>query len=457
VTDITAQLAQFTSGLTIDAIPAEVRERAGVLAVDSLGIAIRARHDVGLVEPLIRAIDNLGMAHGDSAVVGDAKTYSAMGAALLNGTLIHALDFDDTFAPGALHPSAPTLGAALVAAEREGASGADLVCGIVAGYEVLCRLARALGAADHYDRGFHPSATCGAFGATAAAARIMKLTPEQVADAFGIVLSMCAGSMQFLANGAWTKAFQVGNAGAVGLMAATMAREGYRGAAFAIEGDKGFLNSYAPAPVAAKAVAGLGEVWETLQIAIKPYPSCRFAHALMDGAIALASEHGFALEDVAAIDCGLSRKAIDLVGKPIEQKRLAATTVEGQFSAPFLVSVAIAEGGMGWESYSRQLDNPAVRACMQKVSVEQDPRIEALFPASFGGAIKITLADGRVLERVVEVPKGEPENFVSADDIRTKFFDLVHPYLGERTAALFETILNLENADVSAMLLATRA
>jgi 2-methylcitrate dehydratase PrpD len=157
-----------------------------------------------------------------------------------------------------------------------------------------------------------------------------------------------------------------------------------------------------------------------------------------------------------SIDCGLSRKAIDLVGKPIEQKRMAATTVEGQFSAPFLVAVALAEGGMGWESYQRQLDNPAVRACMQKVSVAQDAHIEALFPASFGGAIKITLNDGRVLERVVKVPKGEPENFVSADDIRTKFFDLVQPYLGERTDALFTTVLDLETADVATMLRATR-
>lgn len=328
---ITSLLADFVSGFSVDAIPRPVRERAGVLAVDSLGIAVRARHDVTLARPLLRALGHLGLSTGSSSVIGDAATCSALGAALVNGTLIHALDYDDTYAPGALHPSAPTLGAARVAAEAEGAGGADLVAGMIAGYEVLCQLARALGAADHYDRGFHPSAT---FGATAAAARIMRLSPAATADAFGIVLSLCAGSMQFLANGAWTKAFQVGNAASAGLMAATMAREGYRGAAFAIEGDKGFLKSYAPAPEAGKAVAGLGEVWETMQIAIKPYPACRFAHAVMEAAIALRARHGFTLAQVAAVSCDLSRKAIDLVGVPIEQKRQVRTTVEGQLSAP---------------------------------------------------------------------------------------------------------------------------
>lgn len=453
---ITSLLADFVSGLTVDNIPRPVRERAGVLAVDSIGIAVRARHDVTLADPLLRTLGHLGLSTGNSSVIGDAATCSAFGAALVNGTLIHALDYDDTYAPGALHPSAPTLGAALVAAEAEGASGADLVAGIIAGYEVLCRLAKALGAADHYDRGFHPSATCGAFGATAAAARIMRLSPAATADAFGIVLSMCAGSMQFLANGAWTKAFQVGHAASSGLMAATMAREGYRGAAFAIEGDKGFLKSYAPSPDVAKAVAGLGQVWETMQIAIKPYPSCRFAHAVMDAAIALRDRHGFALEDVAAVSCGLSRKAIDLVGQPIEQKRQVRTTVEGQFSAPFLIAVALTEGGMGWDSYARQLASPSIDAAMQKISVWLDPQVEALFPERFSGSITIDLTDGRQLSNFVEIPKGEPENFITDAGIRSKFTDLVQPSLGGRSAALFDLALDLENADVPALLRATR-
>lgn len=456
MTDITARLARFVSRLGIDDVPKPVRERVGVLAVDSIGIAIRARHDVALTGPLLRAVRRLGLATGAARVLGDADTWSPMGAALLNGTLIHALDFDDTYAPGALHPSATVLAAALVAAEAEGASGAELVAAAVAGYETVCRLSKALVAADHYDRGFHPSATCGAFGAAAAAARAMRLSPEQVADAFGIALSMCSGSMQFLENGAWTKAFQVGNAAGVGLVAATMAREGYRGAALAIEGGNGFLNSYAPRPVAAEAVRGLGEEWETMEIAIKPYPACRFAHAVMDAAVELRARHGFSLDEIAAVECGLSRKAIDLVGVPIERKRQAATTVEGQFSAPFLVAVALAEGGMGWDSYDRQLGSAAIGAGMEKVSVRHDPEVEALFPDRFGGSLAIRLANGTTLRHFVPSPKGEPDNFVTAGEIGRKFADLVEPYIGARTPALLERILDLENADVATLISATR-
>src|SRR3546814_8040466 len=112
-----------------------------------------------------------------------------------------------------------------------GASGRDLLAGIVAGYETICRLSKALPPADHYDRGYHPTSTCGAFGAAAAAGRVLGLDAGQIANAFGIVLSQSAGSMQYLKNGAWTKRFQIGNAAMSGLIAASFAREGYIGAA----------------------------------------------------------------------------------------------------------------------------------------------------------------------------------------------------------------------------------
>ena len=150
----------------------------------------------------------------------------------------------------------------------------------------------ALDPAAHYDRGFHPTATCGAFGAAAAAGTSCSSSmPEGHANAFGIVLSMAAGSMQFLVNGAWTKRSHVGHAAMCGLIAATLAREGYKGAADAIEGKWGFLHAYAPAADARKVVDGLGRRWETLKIAVKPYPSCRYGHAALDGILALAREH----------------------------------------------------------------------------------------------------------------------------------------------------------------------
>ena len=210
------------------------------LVLDLVGNIVRARHDAESTASFLAAARAMGMAAGNSGVFGDAARYTPAGAAFLNGALAHSLDFDDTHAAGSLHPGAPVIPAALAAGEMVGASGADVLAAIIAGYEVTCRVALALPAGEHYDRGFHPTATCGAFGAAAAAARVFGLDADGVAGALGTVLSQAAGSLQFLANGAWTKRFQVGWAALNGLMAATLVREGFKGAVGSAGGQARF-------------------------------------------------------------------------------------------------------------------------------------------------------------------------------------------------------------------------
>ncbi len=185
VRHITQSLSEFVQNLAIEKVPRAVRERVGMLATDSIGIAVRARHEGPLIQPLLRALRYLDQDQGGCSVIGDSGSYTPWSAALLNGTLIHALDFDDTHAPGALHPSATTLAAALATAETESSTGADVVTAVIAGYEIQCRLSKALQPAKHYDRGFHPTATCGVFGATAASAKLKRLPASRVEDAFG--------------------------------------------------------------------------------------------------------------------------------------------------------------------------------------------------------------------------------------------------------------------------------
>ncbi|MCH7888834.1 MAG: MmgE/PrpD family protein, partial [Proteobacteria bacterium] len=269
VTDATRQLSEFVADISYGGLPAAVAERTKALVMDMVGIAVRARHDAVPTPSLFAAVERLGLARGAASVIGDGARFAPPGAALLNGALAHSLDFDDTHAAGSIHPSAPIVPAALAAAEMAGADGREVICAIVAGYEVQIRLSLALVPKDHYVRGFHPTATCGAFGAAAAAARVFGLEATEVASAFGICLSQAAGSLQFVASGAWNKGFQIGHAAMNGLIAASLAREGFKGAADAIEGEAGFLRSYAPEPIVDRAVAGLGEVFETLAIAVK--------------------------------------------------------------------------------------------------------------------------------------------------------------------------------------------
>jgi 2-methylcitrate dehydratase PrpD len=223
---ITQQLSGLTAGIRLDRLPPDVVQRARYLLLDLVGNIIRARHDAESTPSFLAAARAMGMAAGNTGVFGDSARYTPAGAAFLNGALAHSLDFDDTHAAGSLHPGAPVIPAALAAGEMVGASGADVLAAIIAGYEITCRVALALPAQAHYDRGFHPTATCGAFGAAAAAARVFGLDADGIAGALGTVLSQCAGSLEFLVNGAWTKRFQVGWAACNGLMAATLVREG---------------------------------------------------------------------------------------------------------------------------------------------------------------------------------------------------------------------------------------
>jgi 2-methylcitrate dehydratase PrpD len=454
---VTRELADFAARTSYDALPVEVRERVKALVLDLVGIALRARNEAESTAPMVSAARRLGLADGPCTVIGDAAGYAAPGAAMLNGTLAHSLDFDDTHAPGSLHPSAPIVPAAFAAAEMAGADGRAAIAAIVAGYEVQIRLSLALDPAAHYDRGFHPSATCGAFGAAAAAGRLLGLDPEGCASAFGIVLSMSAGSMQYLVNGAWTKRSHVGHAAMCGLIAATLAREGYKGASEALEGKWGFLHAYAPAADAAKAVDGLGQRWETLKIAVKPYPSCRYGHAPLDGILALAREHRIRAEEVEEVVVGLPEPGWKLIGDPEPAKQAPKSVVDGQFSMAFCASVALRTGGFGWDDYARHLGDPATLALCKRVKTWVDPKAQADFQKDMSGSVRIRTARG-AFETYVRVPKGEPGNFLTAAELRAKFDGLTGPYLSARRRdELAGALLALDQAkDIGLLLRLTR-
>ncbi len=450
---ITKKLAGFVAELAYEDLPAEVTGRAKRLILDMTGIVIRARNDAESTPSLIAAVERLGLAEGKCSVMGDARSYAPTAAALINGTLAHSLDFDDTHAEGSIHSSAPIVPAALAAAEMVDASGKDLITAVVAGYEVQIRLSLALNPSDHYDRGFHPTATCGVFGAAAAAGKLLGMDANGIRSAFGIALSQAAGSMEFLADGAWTKRSHVGQAAQNGLICAVMAAEGFKGVEKAFEGHAGFLKAYSPSPEPDKAVAGLGESWETMRLAVKPYPSCRYSHAAIDGIVALMKEHGFSAQDVEEVEIGLPETGWKIIGGP-EDKTEPQSVVDGQFSMPFCAAVALREGGFVWDDYEKHLKDETTRSLTRKVKTVVDPRAEAEFPANMSGVARIKTPNGDY-ETLVVVPKGEPGNFLADEEFRDKFDGLCAPYLGEERAnRLADSLLALEQANSVAAVMA---
>ncbi|HWK44942.1 MAG TPA: MmgE/PrpD family protein [Stellaceae bacterium] len=441
---ITQELSSFTASIDLRDLPPDVVQRARFLVLDLVGNMVRARHDAESTPALLSAAKALGLATGDCFVFGDAASYSPAGAALLNGCLAHSLDFDDTHAAGTLHPGAPVIPAAIAAGEIAGASGAEVLAAIIAGYEVTCRLSLALPAGAHYARGYHPTATCGVFGAAAATARVFGLHADAVESALGIALSQSAGSLQFLVNGAWTKRFQVGWAAMAGLTAGTLAREGFKGATDSLSGRHGFLSTYAPEPVPERAVQDLGRVFELMATAVKPYPSCRYGHAGIDAVLALRAEHDLSPDQVEQVTYGVSRAGMLLVGEPAAKKADPRNVVDGQFSGPFVLSAALATGRMDWDSYGA-LHDPTIRSLLAKVVCEHDPEIEAEFPTNMSGKVTIR-AGGRTFMKKVVVPKGEPGNFLSEAELRAKFAGLTGAVLGaSRTAALADAVLRIDS------------
>ena len=437
----TATLAAYVAALKFDDIPQDVLARAKVLTLDFLGSAIRARRDAESTPSLLATLQALSLdTDGDATVFGDARRRTPAVAALLNGAFGHSLDFDDTHADSSLHPSAPVVPAAFAVGELVGASGRDVLTAIVAGYEVCCRLGNALDPTSHYARGFHPTATAGTYGAAAAAAKLYGLGAEQIVSAFGVSGSQAAGSLQFLVNGAWNKRYQVGAAAMNGVVAATLAKNGFLGSSESVEGIHGLLVGYTDTPHPDKAVADLGRVDETMKIGVKPYPSCRYTHAAIDALIAMRRKHNLTPEQVKKVEVGLHRNGITLTGDAAT-KRHPSSIVGGQFSMFFTGALALDQGSFGWDDYAR-LGDPAIDALADRFDVVQDARLEGK-THPFGARVSITTEDG-VHERIYADPSGEPNSFPTDQAMAQKFLQLASPVLNGGAQTFADAILTLE-------------
>ncbi|MGJ5082299.1 MmgE/PrpD family protein [Bradyrhizobium sp. HKCCYLS3013] len=441
----TATLAAYVAALKYDDIPPEVLDRAKVLTLDFLGSAIRARREAESTPSVVNMLAALKLdAAGEATVFGDDRTWTPAVAALLNGTMGHSLDFDDTHADSSLHPSAPVVPAAFAVGEMVGASGREVLTAVVAGYEVCCRLGNALDPTSHYARGFHPTATAGTYGAAAAAGKLFGLSEQQLIYAFGVSGSQAAGSLQFLVNGAWNKRYQVGASAMNGVIAATLAKNDFVGAIESVEGKHGLLVGYTDTPHHEKAVAGLGSTYETMKIGVKPYPSCRYTHAAIDAIIALRREHNLTPDQVKRVEIGLHRNGITLTGDAAT-KRHPSSIVGGQFSMFFTGALALDQGRFGWDDYTR-LGDAAINALADRFDVVQDDKLEIGRSHPFGARVTITTEDG-VHERLHDDPSGEPTSFPSAQAMSDKFITLARPVLSSRAQSFADAILSLERFD----------
>jgi 2-methylcitrate dehydratase PrpD len=443
-TKITRGLAEYVTSLAFSDLPEATVEKAKQAVLDHLGIAIRAAQEGGSSEVVRKVVDRLGRP-GKATAVGIGPHFQPHYAALLNAVFGHTLDFDDTHEASSLHPGVTTIPAVLAVAEETRAPGERAIAAIVAGYDATVRISEAADPASQYDRGFHPTATCGTFGATAAAANVAGVGADVLENAFGINGSQAAGSMQFLENGAWNKRLHCGFAAHNAIIALRLAQAGALGAQQALEGRSGFFRGYTDDADPERVVRTLGERFAIDETGFKPYPSCRYSHAAIDLLREIVAQEKVVPDTIAAVRIGLPRKGMDLIGIPEAQKRAPISIVDGQFSMHFLSAVAVLHGRMTWNDYAL-LGDEAVKKMMHRVEVAIDPEIESHFP-TMGARVEVVAGD-RTIRRVNWTPKGEPSNPLSWKELEAKFSSLAQSvYTDDRCTRIIEMVHSLELLD----------
>lgn len=444
---ISRTLAQFAHDLTFEAIPQEVRERAKHLILDATGIAY-ASGSYDFAHKTLTAIAGLG-GEGRVPVIGLPQRLSPRDAALVNGVLAHGLDFDDTHTGGVIHSTASVWPAVMSAAFMRGKSGADLVTAYVAGVEAATRLG-AVGSGHFHQVGFHPTGVIGVFGCALAAGTLMGLSPQALTMAQGIALSMAAGSLEFLEDGAWTKRMHPGWAAQSGITAAALGREGFVGPTRAYEGRFGVFNSYLQGGLEDerwdRATAGLGSIWETMAIAVKPLPACHFTHACADAAMFLARQHKFGIDDILRIKALVPGEVVKTVCEPVANKRRPANAYDAQFSIPYLVAASLIRGRFTLAELEPEALNDAtiLRVC-DLVDYEVDPR--STFPRHYTGDVQISLRDGRVLMHREAMNRGCADRPLSNAEIVEKYTGNARMRLSARQVSeVREAVLGLDRA-----------
>ena len=442
----TAALAMvdFARGARFEDLPPEVVEKAKLHCLDALGIALASsRLDFG------RAIHAAVQAWGgtpESTLIGFGGKVPAPSAALLNGSLIHGLDYDDTHLGAIIHVSTVVVPAALAVAEAVHASGRDLITALVAGNEVDIRIGLAAPSEFHH-RGYHPTPICGPFAAAIVAGRLSGHSREAMANALGIAGSQAAGIQEFLHDGSSVKRFHPGWAAHGGVIAAQVAAHGLTGPAKVFEGHYGLYNVLlGPGHFHEEVLTdGLGSRWETLNLSIKPYPCCHFGHAFIDAARAIRRSPGFDLAQVDRIVAGIAPTPGNILCLPEDVKKRPPTTYAALFSLPYMVALGLTGDQAGLAEFSAErIGDPVLLAIAEKVERVDDP--ESRYPTYFSGYLEVHQKSGQVYRHREDFNRGSPANPLSREEIEQKFLANAALGLGDgRGERIVEVVRRLED------------
>jgi len=442
---ITRDLAKYCGELKFNKLPDEVIDRVKYFFLDFIGVVCRGSLEDSS-RSMYRFIREMRSGNRGGVLIGTKEKAPYLYSALGNGVFGHAIEMDDVNNESSLHPGVVVFPSALATGEMVGVTGKRLIEAVVLGYEIMVRLGKALGPKNSYERGFHPTGTCGTFGSSVAASKIMGLKEEGITNAMGIAGSQAAGSMEYLAQGAWTKRFHAGWAAHSGMISALLAQKGFRGPASIIEGRDGFLHSYSNGADATKVLEGIGSGFEILLTSVKPHACCRYMQPPIDAILKIMTERNLRPDQVEKVRLGLLGAGASLIAEPAEKKYDPRSIVDAQFSMPFGAAVALLYRKAGLREFQlSRIRSEDVKAMMKRVEYAVDPELDETFPRQWCATAEIFTNDGKRYFTRIEYPKGDPENPLSWDELIEKFYDLSNRFwTKERRVKIVEQVRNFE-------------
>ncbi len=424
----TRRLAAFCSGVTFDRLPGDVVEKAKLCILDYVA-NVYGSLELDAVSRVVAYVRSLGGPETATALGCGFKTGTHQ-AAFLNGVTAEAIEAQDGLRFGGNHAGTAVIPAALAVAEEMALGGRQFIEAVVAGYEAANRVSASVHPG-HTLSGFLPTGTCGAFGAAAAAGRLMGLDEQGMLNALGNAGYLLPLSMaEQLMGGFTVKIVQGGQAASSGLTAAGLARAGITGAPYVLEGSAlngGFTQiTTSGEPALDRVTDRLGEHYSLMDVYFKPYTACRHTHGAAQAVLDLVRENDLDPDEVRGLDVHTYGIALLAVGKPISEKE---SFVKAQFSIPYVVSACLLDRELGPKQLTEaRVADPVLLGFSKKVEVHCDDELNRVYPERTSSRVEITLKGGRRLVRQVDIPKGDPRDPMTLEDLAVK----VKRFAGDR-------------------------
>ncbi|OPY68033.1 MAG: 2-methylcitrate dehydratase [Syntrophorhabdaceae bacterium PtaU1.Bin034] len=435
----TEQLARFISDCTYAGLPHDVVAATKRCFLDWIGVTLGATGDEA-VKILLGIVRDHG-GKRQASIFGSRVKTSMLQAALVNGTMSHALDYDDAHNIIRTHPSAPLVPALFAAAEHLRLSGKELITAFVAGYETTVRVGYALGK-EYYERGWHATSVLGRLGAAAGTARLFRLPPDKTAVALGLAATQAGGVRDVF--GTMGKAFHAGKAAADGLFGALLAREGFTTAGDMLDEKSGFSQVFSREYSPESIVKGLGVEYALGEVNFKPYAACLLVHPVIDAVLAIRDSHHPDHGQVEKIDIRVAPLNLRVTGDSDPQ-----TAFQAKFSLPMAAAMALVFGDANDSLFTTSVvHDPSVRAVMGKVRAASDESM-----AENEAVVSVVMNDGQQYSSHITAPKGNPGNPMTFVELASKARDLSTKVLAPEVAErVIDTVASLEKLENTAKL-----